>query len=131
MCTEEQTDKQQFHNQTTLCHLILLFLGLQWQQILERDVCSSFEKIKDLLDHPYIEVPLPYMERRPLTYLVSPSTDVKLKKNNPWSVFLIFGPPWGSEPTKEGMSRNSLLRIQRDVVSREGETGEESRTLLS
>ena len=87
-----QTDKQRFHDQTTeLGRLVLLFWGQQ--QILEHNICSSFKKIKDLMHHPYIEVPLPYIDRRPLTYLVSPSAEVNLKKNNPWSVFLIFGPP--------------------------------------
>ena len=36
---------------------------------------------------------LPYIDRRPLTYLVSPSTGVNSKKIDPWSFFLIFGPP--------------------------------------
>jgi len=43
---------------------------------------------------------LPYIDRRPLTYLVSPFPDVTSKKNNPWSFFAIPQPPWGAEDEK-------------------------------
>ena len=42
---------------------------------------------------------LPYIDRRPLTYLVSPFPDVTLKKNNPWSFFAIPQPPCEDFPS--------------------------------
>ena len=48
-----------------------------------------------IIHHTYnlLEIPLPYMVRRPLTYLVSPCPVVTLKKNDPRSFIAIPRPP--------------------------------------
>ena len=46
----------------------------------------------DLITHIW-KHPLPYMDRRPLTYLVSPSPEVNSKKIDPSSFFAIPPPP--------------------------------------
>ena len=50
--------------------------------------------VQRLSYHSDIEVPLPYMKRCLLTYVLSPCPEPILKKNNPWSFFFFLGAPW-------------------------------------
>jgi len=56
----------------------------------------SFE-IQRLHHHPNMEVPLPYMERRLLTYLVSPCPELTSKKKTTPGIFFGTPLPQGTE----------------------------------
>jgi len=76
--------------------------GLAWYVCVPFNVqCSMFNVLRhvytqrlrmDLVTHIWKHL-LPYMDRRLLTYLVSPTPEVNLKKINPCSFFAI-PPPW-------------------------------------
>ena len=44
--------------------------------------------------HTNMETPLPYLDRRPLTYLVSPCPELISRKIDPQSFFSVLGAPW-------------------------------------
>ena len=71
--------------------------------------------------HLNIELPLPYMVRHLLTYLVSPTTGANSKKINPWCCSLNFGPPCTHLPTNSsgslGLKMLFLTRWQLEGVA--------------
>jgi len=43
--------------------------------------------------HTNMETPLPYLDRHPLMYLVSPCPELISRKIDPWSFFSVPGAP--------------------------------------
>jgi len=67
----------------------MIFTPLDMSRMPELCGCSNVQTPfqNEMIKGPNIEMLLPYIDRHPLTYLVSPSTGVNSKKINPWSFF--------------------------------------------
>ena len=69
--------------------------------------------VQRLSYHSDIEVPLPYMERCLLTYVLSPCPEPILKKNNPWSFFFFWEPLGRACCARQRERRRLSIRTER------------------